>query len=360
LIFDIAAKLTPIRSVHPLAQRTSTGLAAHSTDILCLKKRISYAGLLSEIGKRWETVASRQHGLVSRQQASETGLSRTQIAWLVSRGSVIRALPRVYRATAAPETWQQPLMAASLWARGKAVISGQSAAALWEFENYWRTRVELSGLSNLSPPPGVVYHQVSRLAAADVTTRRGIRVTSVARTILDLAAVVSPRTLERTLDEALRKQMVTLKGLRYCIERTGRRGRGGIAHLEMLMAERYQQHAPDSPLETDVAALVRESGLPAGIKRHLVSEGDLVIAEVDLAWPREKVAVQVHGSSFHRQPRNWENDQRIESQLQLHRWVVVKVTARMLAEAPEEIPALIASALNRRSRTARGSMSTRQ
>ncbi len=293
-------------------------------------------------------MASRQHGLVSRHQARGAGLSRTQIGWLLTRGSWIRALPRVYRAAAAPETWRQPLMAATLWAQGKAVISRQSAAALWEFENYWRTRVELSGRSNLSPPPGVVYHQVSRLAAADVTTRRGIRVTSVARTILDLAAVVSPRTLERTLDEALRKQMVTLKGLRYCIERNGRRGRGGIAHLEVLMAERYRQHAPDSPLETDVAALVRESGLPTAVTRHRVIEGDFVIAEVDLAWPREKVAVQVHGSGFHRQPRTWENDQRIENQLQLHGWVVVKVTAQMLTEAPEEVVALIARALGRR------------
>jgi very-short-patch-repair endonuclease len=117
----------------------------------------------------------------------------------------------------------------------------------------------------------------------------------------------------------------------------------------MLMAERYQQHAPDSPLEIDVAALVRESGLPAAVTRHLVIEGDQVIAEVDLAWPREKVAVQVHGSSFHRQPRNWENDQWVENQLQLHGWVVVKITARMLAEAPEEVAAFIARAIGRRS-----------
>ncbi len=240
-------------------------------------------------------------------------------------------------------------MAACLWANGKAVISGRAAAAVWEFENYWRSRVELSGRSGLSPPTGVVYHRVRRLAYADITVRHGIRVTSVARTILDLAAVVSPRTLERTLDEALRKQIVNLKALRYCNDRNGRRGRGGVAHLEALMAERYQQNAPDSPLETDVAALLREGGLPTGITRHMVIEGDQVLAEVDLAWPREKVAVQVHGSSFHRQPRTWENDQRVENQLQLHGWLVVKVTARMLAESPEEVVASIAGAIGSRS-----------
>jgi len=92
-------------------------------------------------------------------------------------------LPGVYRAAAAPETWQQPLMAACLWADGKAAIAGRSAAALWELEGYWRIHVELCGCSDLSPPQGVVFRQVTRLSPADLTTHSGIRVTSVARTM---------------------------------------------------------------------------------------------------------------------------------------------------------------------------------
>ena len=306
-----------------------------------------------ETATRWEVVASGQYGLVSRRQARELGLSRDQIRGHCARGIWIRELPGVYRSVAAPKSWPQPLMAAVLWAKGKAVISTRAAALLWEFEGYYK-RVELSGLPFLSPPPGVVYHRVGRLAPADVSVKRGILVTTVARTILDLAAVVPPRTLERTLDEALRKRRVTLENLRNCIERNGRRGRGGVAHLEMLMAERDHQNAPDSPLETDVAALLREAGLPTGVTRHTVIEGDYRIAEVDLAWPKEKVAVQVHGSSFHRQPRTWENDQWVENRLQLHGWWVVKVTARMLAEAPDDIVALVAQALGRTSLHIRG------
>src|SRR5262244_3394501 len=140
----------------------------------------------TETSGRWETVVARQHGLLSRAQALEIGITPGQAKWLLKRGSWIRILPSVYRAAAAPQTWRQPLMAASLWADGKAAISGQSAAALWEFEGYWRSRVELSGPLDLSPPTGVVFHQVKLLHRADVTTRSGIRVTSPARTILDL------------------------------------------------------------------------------------------------------------------------------------------------------------------------------
>jgi very-short-patch-repair endonuclease len=111
------------------------------------------------------------------------------------------------------------------------------------------------------------------------------------------------------------------------------------------LAERRQQHAADSPLESDVAAMIREAGVPSPVKRYRVIEADHLIAEVDLAWPKAKVAIQVHGSSFHRQLRTWENDQRVENELQLHGWFVVKITQRMLDEAPEESAALVVRAL---------------
>ena len=135
----------------------------------------------------WETVAAGQHGLISRKQAISLGITRRQIDGFLKRRSWIRMLPRVYRVAAAPQTWHQPLMAASLWADGKAVISGRSAAALWELEGYWRSRVELCGCSDLSPPPGVVYRQVKYLRPADITVCRGIRAATSRQ-----AAIASP------------------------------------------------------------------------------------------------------------------------------------------------------------------------
>jgi hypothetical protein len=334
-------------------QQQTLGGMSESPAILCANSHLEDGGLHTEVGRGWERVAARQHGLLSRAQALAVGLSRTQVDGLLARGSWIRALPSVYRIAAAPQTWQQPLMAACLWAKKEAAIFGRSAAALWEFQGYWRTRVELCGRSDLSPPSGVVFHQVKRLAPKDITTRSGIRVTGAARTILDLTPVVPPRTLERTLDEALRKGQVTVEALLGCIERNGRRGREGIAHLEALLAERRHQRAADSPLESDVAAMIRQHGVPPPVKRYRVIEAGRFIAEVDLAWPREKVAVQVHGSHFHRQPRTWENDQRVENELQLHGWFVVKITGRMLDEAPEQSAAFVVRALGRAARAGR-------
>ena len=304
-----------------------------------------------ETYRSWEKLTSGQHALLSRSQAFALGLTRGQVNALVARGSWVRVLPSVYRIAASPKTWRQPLMAACLWAKERAVISGRSAAAVWEFEGYWRTRVELCSCLHLTAPSGLVVHQVSRLDAIDTTTRRGIRVTSAARTILDLTPLVSQSTLERTLDEALRKGHVTVESVLRCIQRNGRRGRAGIAHLEALLAERKGQRATDSPLESDIAGLLREFGLPSPVKRYRVIEHDRFIAEVDLAWPEQKLAVQAHGSSYHRQLRTWENDQRVENELQLQGWFVAKMTRRMLDEDREQCAALVARILRERSRS---------
>lgn len=295
--------------------------------------------------KDWQQLAAQQHALLSRSQALSLGITRRQIDGLLRRGSWIRCHPRVYRLAAAPRTWQQAMMAASLWADGKAAICGRSAAALWELEGYWRSRVELCGRCQRSPPAGVLYHRVRQLKRADVSVRWGIRVTSVPRTILDLSTVVSARTLERTLDEALRKRLMTLDEMHHCLERQSPRGKEGIARLKALLEERRDQLVPDSAFESDVARVLREHGLPTAVKRYRVVEGNHSIAEVDFAWPSRKVAIQAHGASFHRQPRTWEKDQRVENELQLHGWFVAKVTPRMLKEEEENWVELVRRAL---------------
>jgi very-short-patch-repair endonuclease len=296
---------------------------------------------------RWEQVAAGQFGVISRHQAmEELKLSVFKVESLLRRGMWIRVFPQVYRAAAAPEVWQHKLMAAFLWSRNRGVVSGESAAALWELEGYRRpSTVQLCGREDLSPPEGITYRQVKRLRDADVTRKWGVKVTSVARTILDLAALVSPTRLERTLDEALRKGLVKLEDVAWCMKRNGRQGRKGVGLLAKLLKERQGQEAPDSVLETDVAALFRQKRLPTAVKRYRVIERDHFIAEVDLAWPKRKVAVQVHGASFHRQRRNWENDQRVENRLQFCGWKVIKVTWRMLNEVPDDCVEVVASAL---------------
>lgn len=305
----------------------------------------------SEVGApgTWQRLAASQHGVLSRRQAERSGLTRGRINGLMRRGEWAVVYPGVYRSTAAPSAWPQALMAAALWAGPGAAISHQAAAALWGLEGFWRSRVEVSGVGVQAPPRGVTLFRVRRLDRADITVRQGIPVTAVARTLLDLAGVVPGRVLERALDEALRRRMVAANEVRWCLDRNGRFGRRGVGALQALLEERDGQAANDSALETDAAALFRAERLPAPIRNYDVIENDCFLARVDLAWPRQRVAVQAHGG-VHRQPRNWERDQVVESQLAAAGWRVLKVTRRMLDGAPSDAAALVRQALADRSK----------
>ena len=301
--------------------------------------------MVGESGGGWPRISAGQFGVLSRAQALACGLSRHDIAGLLRRGLWVHALPSVYRCAAAPVEWPQAAMAASLWADGRAVVSHRAAAALWEFEGFWRSRVELCGTTGLSAPAGVTFHRVRRLARSDLSRRRGIPVTGVARTLLDLAAVVPDLTLQRALDEALRRELVSIAQLEGCLARNGRRGREGAARLEALLGDRAQHGATDSGLETKVVAALRRARLPAPTRQYPVVENDTFLARVDLAWPRRRVAIQVHSPGFHRQLRTWEKDQVTENQLLAGGWRVVKVTPQMLRAHEAQVVELVRGAL---------------
>lgn len=302
--------------------------------------------------QRWEEWAARQYGLITRSQALAVGLSKDQIFRFTDHGKWLRVMAGVYRSASAPTTWPQPLMAATLWADGKAIASHRAAASLWELDGFGPC-IELSGLVGLTPPDGIAYHRVRRLHRADVARRTGIPVTTIARTLLDLAGMVTGRTLERALDQALRTRLMRLAELRWCLERNGRRGRRDVASLELLLRDRGAFGPTDSPLESDVAGFLRKRGFPPHVRGFdLVADGRIV-AQLDFAWPAQRVALLVQ-SAFHRDPRNYERDQMVENLLDLHGWTRVRATNKLLGERPGDLARLLWRALEGGANAAHG------
>src|SRR5439155_15236085 len=149
-------------------------------------------------------IASRQFGLISRNQALAEGLSADAIDQRLAAGRWERLLPAVFRIAGAPGSWHQRLMAAILWAPS-AAVSHESAAALWELEGCPSDGVELSTASTRkSSAPWIRLHRVAGLERVDVTTLGPIRVTTPTRTLADLCGVMTPDAVERALDDALR------------------------------------------------------------------------------------------------------------------------------------------------------------
>src|SRR5439155_10590621 len=112
---------------------------------------------------------------------------------------------------------------------------------------------------------GVTAH-IGRLDKADVTHLGAIPITRPERTLIDLASTLSRETLEGTLDEFLRRELVRLPRLDRCL--VGLRGRAGVRHLRRLVEDRRGTAISESEFETRLLRAVREEGLPTPVSQY--------------------------------------------------------------------------------------------
>src|ERR1700730_16235779 len=174
----------------------------------------------------WERMASRQYGLVARTQLRRSGFTDGAIQWKVHAGALDEMLPGVFRLRGTPQTWEQRLMAACLWGGPHACASHKSAAALWKFDGFGPGPLEISTPKQNRTPVAFKVHRT--LVDPAFTTRKlGIPVTNAFRTLRDVVAVVDEYRANQTLDEAVRKGLVSMEALRRFVDREKKSGRRG-------------------------------------------------------------------------------------------------------------------------------------
>jgi hypothetical protein len=164
--------------------------------------------------------------------------------------------------------------------------------------------------------------------------RAGVPRTNLARTIIDLAEVLEPKTLELAFDSALRQQADLRSWVLRVMKEWPRNGHRGLMTLDALLAERGA--ALDSALEVKVRRLIRSAGLPAPKAGVDVVDGAPFIAKLDFAWPTNspRVALMAHGAKFHGNTQRWRRDLEQVSALSGLNWRVVQTTARRSIAGP--------------------------
>ncbi len=245
--------------------------------------------------------AERHHGVFRIQHARMAGLSRRQIERRVGEQRWQPLHHDVFRVSGAPPSWQGDLLAAC-WAGGvRAVASHRSAAQLHGLPGGTRDFAEiLCPRWRRARHAGLVVHETKELAAADVSVVSGIAVTSVARTIFDLGGVHRSGLVELAVENALRRQLVTLEELDAIVRRLSRQGRPGGPVLRELVAARSPDRAPtESDMETRLLRAIRTGGLPEPVTQHEIWQGASFIARVDLAYPDARIAIEYDSDEFH-------------------------------------------------------------
>ncbi len=292
-------------------------------------------------------LADLQHGLVTRQQARELGLTDAQIARRVAQGRWVKCEPHVFRIVGAPATWQQRVLSVCLATEG--VASHRTAAMLLGLGLWPGGVVEVTTDPdrNYRNPDAHVHRSVDD-PAIDSRTLDGIPLTSVPRTLLDLGSVVPQDRLEKCVERALFRGYTSPGALWAYIDAVGRQGRRGVQPLRAVLELRGRVPANESDLETEMVQLLRRAGLPEPRRQH-----NVVVASrrfrIDLAYPNLKIAIEVDGDEPHFGATKTDSDDTRDGLLQLGGWLTQHFTKRHIRNEPQETAAHVWEAVRQRS-----------
>jgi hypothetical protein len=234
-------------------------------------------------------------------------------------------------------------MAAVLACGPGAVFSHRAGAALWGLRASARPRIDVTVGRGGRGGPGIDVHRVRALHPDDRTVHDGIPVTTVARTLLDLAEVLRANEVERAFDEAERLRLLDMRALAAVCERAT--GRHGLRVLRPLLADARPSVAETrSPLERVFLSFCRDHGLPLPAVNVLAAG-----FTVDALWPKQRLVVELDSYEFHGRSRGaFERDRARDAALQLAGYRVVRITWRRLTREPEAVAATIRALLDAR------------
>jgi hypothetical protein len=291
--------------------------------------------------RRIAALASRQHGVVSRAQLKAAGLSRHAIDGRLGSGHLIALHRGVYAVGHRALTPHARWLAAVLACGPGAVLSHASAATLWELRGSGlRPHVTVPTTAGRRAPSGVRLHRYRSLGDEEVTTHRAIPVTTVERTLLDLAATLRRRALERAVDQAEVLRLLDHRRLLTLLD--AHRGRPGSRAL----AELLDQHQLGSTLtRSDLEELFLEFCDRHGIPRPHVNQRVTDI-QVDFHWPDHRLVVEVDGWAYHRTRAAFERDRARDARLAAVGYRTLRFTDRQLDQDPDTVVAALRGSLS--------------
>jgi REase_MTES_1575/Transcriptional regulator, AbiEi antitoxin len=273
-------------------------------------------------------LAKRQWGVVSWEQLRARGFSHTGVRSLVARGYLVRLHPAVYAVGHEPLRIEGRLLAALFHAGDGAALSHTTAAWWWRLIDAVPTTIHVSTLHRPKAAKGLKIHRPRQIEAV---RERGLSVTTVDRTLIDVASMRNPMTLRFALAQADHRKLLDPLSLTAQL-RSGQPG--GRALRQALATHLPELATTDGELEIRFLLLVERAGLSIPRTNAFV-EG----LKVDAFWPDHKLVVELDGHATHANPVANETDRRRELILRRAGYRVVRYTWQQVYRQPEEVVA---------------------
>jgi very-short-patch-repair endonuclease len=282
----------------------------------------------------------RQDGVITLAQARRAGISLEAVKRRVRSGHWRRCARGVYFADDRP-FGDAARIRSTVWGYGQDAVASGLAAAWWH------------GLTGFAPDIVDVTvprnshgrtHDGSRLRrrdldGADVVVHHGLRVTALALTVIE--AAVRQRGGAKLMDSALQRHVELRELWRAHLRNGGRYGAPAARRLLQAASDGARSEA-----ERLLVKLLREAGIRGWRTNYPVGG-----YKVDVAFPRQKVAIEVDGWAHHSDSGDFHHDRVRQNNISLLGWQVLRFTWLDLVEYPQRVIAVIRSATSERKRS---------
>lgn len=265
---------------------------------------------------RVAALAARQHGVVSGRQLTALGLKPDAITVRVERGTLHRLYPGIYAVGHTALSPRGRWLAAVGACGPNAALSYASAAALAGFRSTGRAVIDVTTTDRgRKGHRGIDLHRVRRLDPADVTVVDGIRTTTVARTLVDLATVLPDDALEKAVHEAEHARVLDVQAVREAIARApGRR----TSALAALVAS---PDVADPEIVRRFLAIVDRAGVTRPVLDTMVHGH-----QADCWWPERRLIAELDGERSHLTRKRFRTDRRRDVDLLRHGITTIRFT----------------------------------
>ena len=265
--------------------------------------------------------AATQAGVLHRRQLTGAGVTAKVIRRLVADGHLAMASPHVFVVGGSPPTWRQRLWIALLGAPDGSAVSHRSAAVIHGIGRFSEGPIDITEPEDRHASRATkATHRSTSLPVHHVSEVDGLPVTTVARTIFDLARVASSRRYwrgwpavppikaERALDDALAKRVPYAELERVLHDLEGR-GRGGTVLLRSMLADRGPGMAlTESELEDLVERTFERFGVTPPVRQREVGGTTAPIGRVDFYDPDARAVLEADGRRHHSELLDRERD----------------------------------------------------
>lgn len=266
----------------------------------------------------------RQGGVISREQARLAGITDRRLDRLVASGDWLRVHPGVYRLSAAVPLPETRLWAAALWLGPTLLLSDEGAVWWWGVTPDPPASLTFLGSRRCRGQDGVRIID-TYVAAEDRWRHRGVPVTSPAWSVLRAAAGrerLRPGSGVALIDAAKQSRLVKQDDLR----RAHRRHPGCWGSATMATLLTRTGDGAHSELERLAVGALRRAGITGFHPNLTVRLAGGSTAEIDIAFPERRLAIELDGFAFHSRPAAFRRDLRRLNALMAAGWTVRRFT----------------------------------